>query len=134
MALKKICETLSLETTSWTKIELGSDLNSFYLIGVKELKGESDTIDPKDVKIINFEVGIECGITNKYLTIGTLTLDFDAFTSRDKDLNSNTAMARYLNHPSVFYIKPLDIVTYSGAKYTEGTTTIGVNINSLKLF
>ena len=131
MSLKNISTLIELGS-DWAKVDLG-DLNSFYIIGIKESKGDTDTIDPKDVKSLSFEVGIESGIENKYLTIGYLNLNFDDFTSNDKDLNASTAMSRYLNYPSVFYIKPTQIFTANGEKFTAGITNIDININAVKL-
>ena len=131
MALKNISGIIELDSP-WAKVDLG-DLNSFYLIGVKEAKGADDTIDPKDIKLLNFEVGIESGISNTYLTIGYLTLNFDEFTSNDPTVNSVTAMTRYLNYPSIFYIKPKDVVTYTNDKIVKGKASLSININTVKL-
>lgn len=130
MALTTIGSIINLGS-DWAKVDLG-DLNSFYLIGIKESKGETDTIDPKDVKRLSFEVGIESGITNKYLTIGYLTLNFDEITSSDAELNKITAMARYIGYPSTFYIRPTEICT-DKERFTEGICTLSININSVKL-
>lgn len=130
MALQNLTEKIILGS-DWIKVDL-ENLNSFYLIGIKEIKGTEDTIDPKNVKRIGFEVGIESGIAKKYLTISHVNLDFDAITSNDKDLNEKTAMARYLNFPSIFYIRPIEIYT-ENERFTSGITNIDVNINTLKL-
>lgn len=131
MALKNISTVVELNSP-WAKIDLG-DLNSFYVIGIKEEKGSSDTIDSKDVKILNFEIGIESGIQDTYLTTGYITLNFEEFTSTDSNINKLTAMTRCLNYPSIFYIRPTDIITYNGEKITKGITSVNVNINSIKL-
>ena len=130
MALTNISTVIELRS-DWAKVDLGS-LNSFYLIGIKESKGVTDTIDPKDVKRLGFEVGIESGISNKYLTIGYITLNFDEITSSDDELNKSTAMTRCLNYPSVFYIRPIEIYTDKD-RFISGTTNIDININSVKL-
>lgn len=130
MALTNISSVITLGS-DWSSVSLG-DYNSFYLIGIKESKGADDTIDPKDVKRLSFEVGIESGITNKYLTIGYLTLNFDEITSSDAELNKVTAMARYIGYPSTFYIRPTEIYT-DKERFTEGTCTLSVNINTVKL-
>ena len=137
MAIKNISTVIELGS-DWALVDL-EGLNSFYLIGVKEEKGATDTIDPKDVKILNFEVGVESGIKDAdekpvYLSIGHLTLNFDEFTSKNESINKVTAMTRYLNYPSTFYIRPSDVVTYDNIRYVEGTVDIDVNINALKLF
>lgn len=137
MAAQNLSTIVKLDSKpTWTKVDLG-DLNSFYLIGVKEAKGTTDTIDPKDVKRISFEAGVESGISGaegeeSYLNIGYLTLNFEEFTSSDPLLNKVTAMTRYLNFPSVFYIRPTEIFTDT-QKFTVGLTTIGININVVKL-
>ena len=116
MAAQNLSTIVKLDSKpTWTKVDLG-DLNSFYLIGVKEAKGTTDTTDPKDVKRISFEAGVESGISGaegeeSYLNIGYLTLNFEEFTSSDPLLNKVTAMTRYLNFPSVFYIRPTEIFT-----------------------
>lgn len=132
MALTSISTLIELGSAKWSKIDL-NNLNSFYIIGIKETKGATDTIDPKSIKIVNFEVGIESGIQNTYLTIGHLTLNFSEITSKDSAVNSITAMSRYLNYPSTFYIRPTDVVTYDGEVISKGTSKIGININAVKL-
>lgn len=131
MAIKKISSIIELGS-SWANVNL-EDLNSFYFIGIKEAKTPESTIDPKDVKILNFEAGIESGLENTYLTIGYITLNFDSITSKEALINNVTAMSRYLNYPSSFYIRPTDIITYDNNVLTKGTTNISININSVKL-
>lgn len=131
MAVTKIIDNVKLDG-NWTKVSLG-DFNIFYLIGLKEAKALTDTLDPKDIKIINFEIGIESGITNKYLTIGRATLNFKEETSSDKELNEISAFVRCNGYPSEFYIKPIEIITNTGI-IKEGQTSIDININTVKLF
>lgn len=134
--IKNIGSSIELGS-NWVSVSLG-DLNSFYLIGIKNpAKGATDTIDPKDVKSLSFEVGIDSGATingsNAYLTLNYITLDFNAFTSSDKILNESTALVRCLNYPSTFYIRPTEIFTKDGKKHTTGISSITVNVNAVKL-
>lgn len=131
MAIKTISSVVELGS-AWAKIDLG-DLNSFYLIGIKEEKEDSTQIDPKSIKLLSFEVGVESGISNTYLTIGHITLNFDDFTSKDEIINKATAMTRCLNYPSVFYIRPSDAITYDNVKHTKGIVNIDINLNAVKL-
>ena len=131
MAITNISSVIELGS-KWSKVDLG-DLNSFYLIGIKEEKENSTDIDPKAIKILNFEVGIESGIKDTYLTIGHITLNFDEFTSKDSAINKVTAMTRCLNYPSIFYIKPSDAITYDNVKYAKGNINIDINLNAVKL-
>ena len=131
MAIKSISSVIELGS-AWAKIDLG-DLNSFYLIGIKEEKENSNDIDPKTVKILNFEVGVESGLENTYLTIGHITLNFDEFTSKDNVINKATAMTRCLNYPSIFYIRHSDAITYDNVKHVKGIVNIDINLNAVKL-
>ena len=116
---------------SWSKVDLGG-LHSFYLIGIKDSNISEGAIDAKDVTQLGFEIGIESGITDVYLPIGYLNLNFKEFTSNDSSVNEKTALSRYLNYPDVFYIKPVEICTDKEI-FTSGSTNIFVKINTVKL-
>jgi hypothetical protein len=130
MAITNIAQTITLGS-NWHNISLGSE-HSFYLVGVKESKGSTDTIDPINVKRISFELGIDAGVSQP-LTIGNLTLNFDEHTSNDKELNVSTAMVRAIGYPTDFKIKPTQIYTDDNKCHVEGITTIGINIIPVSL-
>ena len=130
MAITNIAQIITLGS-DWSEIDLGSD-HSFYLVGIKETKGTSDTIDPIKVKRIGFELGIDAGVSQP-LIIGSLTLNFDEHTSRDKSLDISTAMVRMIDYPSNFKIRPIQIYTDDNVLHSEGITTIGLNIIPISL-
>lgn len=132
MAVTKIIDNVTLDG-NWHSVSLGSDLHTFYLIGIKEAKAETDTINPEDITKIGFELGIECGIENKYLTIGRVTLNFGLNTSSDPALDKITAFERCMNYPSSFFIRPIEAYMKDGKILKEGTTSIDVNINAVSL-
>lgn len=116
----------------WTAVNL-SDCNQFYLIAIKQSKASGDTIDPADVKKICFECAIDSGVTNKYLTIDFVTLDFTETTSTDEAFNKISAFKRLLNVPADFYIRPIQIETNDGKVITTGQSTIKINVNPVIL-
>ena len=132
MAVEKIIDNVALNG-EWTSVSLGNDLHTFYLIGIKEAKSLTDTIDPKDIVKIGFELGIESGIENKYLTIGRVVLNFGLNTSSDLAFNEITAFERCMNYPSEFFIKPVEFIAKDGKVIKEGTTSIDININTVSL-
>lgn len=131
MAITKIIDNIDLNST-WAKVSLG-DLNSFYMIAIKEAKGLQDTVDPADVKAVVLEMGIESGITDKMLSIGRIVLNFDEITSSDVEVNKITAMVKRLHEPSEFYIRPIEIITNKETLKKEAKTSIDININTVKL-
>ena len=125
MALTALSSTVVLGS-DWHKVSLGS-MHSFYLVGIKETKGTTDTIDPVKVTRISFELGMNVGAT-KPLTIGNITLNFNEHTSSDKDVDAVTAMVKAMGYPSEFMMKPVQIYTDDNICHTQGSTTIGVNL------
>ena len=116
----------------WKKLSLGK-FNDFYLIAIKERVNKRDTIKLNDVKRINFEFGIDCGIKDRPLTIQTTSLNFEDITSSDKSLNDITAFVRLLNLPSDMYVRVVSLTLKDGSVVTTGETSISININALNL-
>ena len=131
MAVTKKIDNVRLPM-DWVEVDLGG-FNAFYLIGIKEAKAVTDTIDPKDIKVINFEIGIESGIDKQYLTIGRVTLNFREETSSNKSLNDITAFTRCTGYPDKFFMKPVEVITDKGL-VKEGQTSKDKNFNTVKLF
>lgn len=129
MAAKNILNNITLNKR-WTKVELKE--NDFYLIAIKEEKYKKDIIDSKDVKKINFEIGIDSGIKENPLTIQYITVNFEDITSGNNELNKITGFTRLLNFPKVFYIRPVS-VNNGIENIKEGQVSISVNINEFDL-
>ena len=126
--LKKI-----MLNTGWTKVDLGG-YNDFYLIAEKcKGKSRSDTIDKIGVKKIKFEIGIDSFSNNKPLTINYITLNFDDISSSDIKTNEVTALVKVLNYPTVFYMRPIEIIMDDSSLIKEGKSSIKVGINPAKL-
>lgn len=132
MAVTKIIDNIALDG-NWHSVSLGNDLHTFYLIGIKEAKAETDTVNSEDVTKVGFELGIESGIENKYLTIGRVALNFGLNTSSDPELDKITAFERCMNYPSNFFIRPVELFMKDGKILREGTTSIDVNVNTVSL-
>lgn len=129
MAVSKIIEKITIG--DWKKTDIDS-LNSCYLIAVKGDKQASDEIDPKDIIRISFEIGIDCGITNKPMTINRVNISFKDIISPNNELNNKVAFALLTNIPSEFYIRVIAID--DGKKQIEeGSVNISINTNPLKL-
>lgn len=130
MKIQKIMKKVNLNS-GWTKVNLGK-FTDFYLIGKKEKKNKSDTIDSTVVQKVRFEIGVDSGIKNKPLTINYINLNFNDITSSDVDLNAITAMTKQVKYPSEFYIKPVEF--WDGKNVVkEGKTSISVTVNALNL-
>ena len=127
--VKGIISRLKLDN-QWHKVEAGK---SFYLIGIKETvkKLAKNEITSSDVDKIVFEVGIDCGIKNKPITIKYITLDFKDATSSSQDINDITAFIFEQSLPTEFYIRPVSITKIDGTRLTEGETAVSININTL---
>ena len=128
---KRILKRLDLNK-NWTEIKL-KKYNDFYLIGLKKEKvAKKDTLDKDCAKKIRFEVAIDSGKKNKYLTIGYITLDFNRTSSSDDGLNLTSALTKVVNQPSRFFIRPIDI-TGESEVVTCGRCSIEVYLAELKL-
>ena len=129
---RKVLNNITLDG-SWKKVNL-KKYNDFYLIALKKDKMnlKKDTLNKECVKKIRFEIAIASGKKNKYLTTNYLTLNFNDMTSSDASLNNITALAKVLNFPSTFYIRPIDI-TGETSTVTEGRCSIEVYINEMRL-
>ena len=129
MAVSKILSKLTLG--QWLKTDIGNS-NYCYLIAVKGQKKEKDTIDPKDVRRITFELGIDSGIKNEPLTIQRVNLNYNDVISTNSPLNGIAQGVRLQNVPNEFYIKAVSVD--DGLKeITSGTVSIELNLNSIKL-
>lgn len=129
---KKILKNINLDG-SWTKVNL-KKYNDFYLIGMKKdkINKKKDTLDKDCVKKIRFEIAIDSGKKNKYLTVNYLTLNFNDLTSSDADLNSITALTKVMNFPSNFYIRAIDM-TGETSTVNDGRCSIEVYVNEMRL-
>lgn len=125
MAVTALSNTVVLGS-DWHSVSLSSK-HSFYLAGIKENKGATDTINPKDVKRISFELGVDMGLSQP-LSIGFITLNFDDFTSSDAELNAITAMVKVIGQPSEFKLRPTQIYTADNTCHTTGVTSISINL------
>lgn len=127
--VKGIISKIKLDN-QWHKVE---STKGFYLIGIKETvkKLAEKEIASKDIDKIVFEIGIDCGIKNKPITIKYLTLDFKDVTSSSQDINDLTAFIYEQSLPTEFYIRPVSLTKYDGTRITEGSVAISVNINTL---
>ena len=115
----------------WREVDLKS-FNDCYLIAIKTNPNKLDTIDSKSIRKVRFEIGIECGIKGKPLTILNFNVDFNNETSRDNEINKITAFTRLTNIPSKFYIR---CVSMDDGKesITSGQTSINLNVNAMNL-
>ena len=132
MNSKKVFDYISLDGT-WKEVNL-KKYNDLYLIGVKKNKinKRKDNLDKDCVKKIRFEIAIESGKKNKYLTVNYATLNFTDMSSSDADLNAITAVTKLLNYPSKFFIRAIDM-TGESSVVNEGRCSIEVFINEMRL-
>lgn len=129
MALSKIISKLTLG--QWLQTDIDG-FNYCYLIAVKGTKQASDTIDPKDVRRITMEIGIDCGVTGKPLTIQRVNINFNDEISPNNELNDLVRAVRLTNVPNEFYIKVVS-VDDGKKEITEGSVSIEINVNSMQL-
>lgn len=115
----------------WEKVNL-KDLNTFYLIGIRGKKAKKDIIDPDAVKKIKFEIAVETGNKNKFITVAYTTINFEDISSSDVEINKATGYVRQVNMPSKFLIRATEIIEGS-TSHKEGKVAIKVNINSQHL-
>lgn len=117
-----------LEIDKWVKVDLKGK-KDFYLIGIKNKKSKKDLIDPAKIKKIKFEIALETGLKDKYITTSYIYLNFDDISSSNSEINSITGYTKYINGPSKFYIKAIEVVDDSSICYKEGKVNISININ-----
>lgn len=129
MALSKIISKLTLG--QWLQTDIDG-FNYCYLIAVKGTKQASDTIDPKDVRRITLEIGIDCGVVGKPLTIQRVNINFNDEISPNNELNDLVRAVRLTNVPNEFYIKVVS-VDDGKKEITEGSVSIEINVNSMQL-
>jgi len=129
MALSNIISKITLG--EWLQTD-SDNFNYCYLIAIKGTKQEGDTIDPKDVRRITFELGIDCGISQKPLTIQRFTINFNDEISPNNELNDIARGVRLTNIPNEFYIKVVS-VDDGKKEIAEGTVAIEINMNSMQL-
>ena len=125
MAVSNIITKISLNNM-WQQVDFGTD-NSFYLIAIKDKKSAADTIDSKDVQLIKIAIAIDSGVNKQPIAIQYLTLNF-------KD-SINGELSTFIKCDGLsgkFYIKVLSIET-ENQRFTEGRTSIGLNINTMKI-
>lgn len=115
----------------WTKVDLKKE-NDFYIIIRKNKAKKSDTVDPTTIQKVRFEIAIDSGVKNGPLTVNYINMNFNDITSSDIEVNKITAMMKYINFPSEFYIRAIEF--YDGkTTIKEGKSSISVTINAQKL-
>lgn len=120
-----ILSRIKLNNT-WVTVD-AENFDTCYFIAVKETAAKTDTINPEDIKIITFEIGIDSGIKDKPITVSRFAINFNDYTSSDEETNKLTGFAK-LNVPGSFYIKPVSMD--DGKKtITTGEVAIALNIN-----
>lgn len=112
MIVKEFSE-INLDNNLARVVDL-KDKNDFYLIGVTK---------SKDIKSITFEVSIDSGVKGKPLFIQNIRLE----------ITGEISGARFLNMPSEFYIKPIQIINKDGKTLKEGKFPVAININAMDL-
>lgn len=109
----KAFSKIDLDKNSFRQVDL-KEFNDFYLIGIN---------NEKNIKSITFEVAIDSGVKNKPLILPNIKLDFE------KEVSG----VRILNHPSTFYIRPIQVITDNLEVLKNGQFDIEININALNL-
>ena len=107
MVVKKIMKRVNLDS-KWIKVNLKGN-NDFYIIARKNKARKSDTVDPATIQKIRFEVAIESGVKDGPLTVSYISVNFNDITSSDTEVNKITAMMKYINFPSEFYIRAIEL-------------------------
>ena len=129
MALSKIISKLTLG--QWLQTDIDG-FNYCYLIAVKGTKQDGDVVDPKDVRRIVFEIGIDCGVNGKPLTIQRVNINFNDEISPNNELNDLVRGVKLANIPNEFYIKAVS-VDDGKKEITSGNVAIEINVNSMQL-
>lgn len=109
----KAFSNIDLDNNKFRLIDL-KELNDFYFIGIR---------GNDNIKSVTFEVAIDSGVKNKPLMLPNIKLEF----------NRNVDGVRVLNHPSQFYIRPVQVITKSLEAKTAGKFDVEVNINAVNL-
>lgn len=129
--VKSILSKIKLDN-NWVSVDIGN-YNDCYVILVKESIGKKDTINPKDIQTISFELGIDSGIKNKPITISRFSINFSEMTSRDEDVNSITGFTKLQNIPSNFYVRPIAMYNNNNNRIDKGDVNIALNIHPVDL-
>ena len=124
--IQKIFTKLTLN--NWVKVDLGH-YKDFYLIGIKSKKAKKDIIDPEKLRKIKFEIAVETGLKKKFITVSYITINFEDISSSDAEINKITGYVRYVNGPSRFYIRAVEVIDNSNTCYREGKLAVKININ-----
>lgn len=128
-SIKTIFKKISIG--EWEKVTT-KDLNTFYLIGIRGKKAKKDIIDPDAVKKIKFEIAVETGVKNKFITVAYTTINFEDISSSDVEINKATGYVRQVNMPSKFLIRAIEVIEGT-TSHKEGKVAIKININSQHL-
>ena len=121
-----------LTLNDWVKVNLGH-YKDFYLIGIKGKKAKKDIIDPEKLRTIKFEIAVETGLKKKFITVSYITLNFEDISSSDAEINKITGYTRYVNGPSRFYIRAVEVIDNSNTCYREGKLAVKINVNPQNL-
>lgn len=109
-----IFDKIDLDKSTFRKIDLKS-FNDFYLIGIDN--------DAHDINSITFEIAIDSGVKNKPLILPNIKLEF----------KNSMGSVRVLNHPSEFYIRPIQVEDKELSIHKKGKFNVEININALNL-
>ena len=129
--IQKILSRINLDKNTWQLIDL-KQFNDLYLIAIKDKKAKEDTIDPKNVKKIRYELAIESGVKDTPLTIQNGVLNFDDLKLGQNKLNEISAFVRLMNVPNQVYFK-VSSIEDNQKEYTQGITSISINANIVDL-
>lgn len=129
--IQKILSRINLDKNTWQLIDL-KQFNDLYLIAIKDKKAKEDTIDPKNIKKIRYELAIESGVKDTPLTIQNGVLNFDDLKLGQNKLNEISAFVRLMNVPNQVYFK-VSSIEDNQKEYTQGITSISINANIVDL-
>ena len=109
----KVFDKIDLDKNPFREVNL-KGANDFYLIGITK---------DKKIKSVVFEVAIDSGVKGKPLHLPNIKLELD------EEING----VRVLNHPSEFYIRPVQVTYEDGHDKACGKFDIEVNLNAQDL-
>ena len=111
----KVFDRIDLDKNPFREVNL-KGANDFYLISITK---------DKNIKSVVFEVAIDSGVKGKPLQLPNIKLELDG--------KNEVSGVRVLNHPSEFYIRPVQVTYEDGHDKACGKFDIEVNLNAQDL-
>ena len=111
----------SIELGEESSVTISSGARVYFIAHRTGSRKRSISIDGTEVERVVCQILLDSGVVDKHICVDTISITFND----DEDM----AYTSKSGIPVDFYLKPIEVVTYSGQKFTSGEVSISLYSN-----